>query len=139
MKEFNDVKDSGDRTQFGTGAVRDLRAGKGRFDLMPCHAMKRLARHYENGAVKYGDRNWEKGIPLSKYLDSAIRHLYAFLGGSREEDHLAAVAWNVMGYIETEYWIEEGILPAELNDIGDLMARRQAMREVYEAQKKSSN
>lgn len=117
MADFDKVLDSGERQSFETGSVRDTRKGKGRFDLLPCYALIRLAQHYENGAVKYGDRNWERGQPLSRYLDSAMRHLVKYLGGSREEDHLAAVAWNALGYIETEKWIADGILPAELNDM----------------------
>ena len=111
------IKDSGDRTEFSTGAVRDMHEGKGRYDLLPWVALQEIAKHMENGATKYGDRNWELGQPLSRYLDSAIRHAYAFLGGSREEDHMGAVAWNAMAYIETENRIEKGILPAELDDI----------------------
>ena len=117
MKDFKEVKDSGKRQEFNTGSKRDTRDGKGRFDLIPPYALTRLARHYENGATKYGDRNWEKGQPLARYLDSMIRHAYKFLGGSREEDHLAAVAWNALAYIETEYRIEQGILPEDLDDI----------------------
>jgi len=115
--EFDEVKDSGERQEFETGSKRDTRDGKGRFDLIPPYALTRLARHYENGAKKYGDRNWEKGQPLARYLDSMIRHAYKFLGGSREEDHLAAVAWNALAYIETENRINQGILPKELDDI----------------------
>ncbi len=118
MAEFDDVKDSGGKHQeFSTGSKRDNRDGKGRYDLLPAYAISRLARHYENGADKYGDRNWEQGQPLARYLDSMIRHAFKFLGGSREEDHLAAVAWNAIAYIETEHRIEKGILPAELDDI----------------------
>ena len=117
MKDFNEVKDSGKRQEFNTGSKRDTREGKGRYDLIPSYALWRLARHYENGATKYGDRNWEKGQPLARYLDSMIRHAYKFLGGSREEDHLAAVAWNALAYIETEHRIEQGILPEDLDDI----------------------
>ena len=117
MAEFDEVKDSGKRQEFETGSKRDTRDGKGRFDLIPPYALTRLARHYENGAKKYGDRNWEKGQPLARYLDSMIRHAYKFLGGSREEDHLAAVAWNALAYIETKYRIEQGILSADLDDI----------------------
>lgn len=116
-KEFTEVNDSGKRQEFTTGSKRDTRDGKGRFDLIPPYALTRLARHYENGAKKYGDRNWEKGQPLARYLDSMIRHAFKFLGGSREEDHLAAVAWNALAYIETEYRIAQGILPEELDDI----------------------
>ncbi len=117
MEKFNEVKDSGERQEFITGSKRDTNKGKGRFDLIPAYALKRLAQHYENGADKYGDRNWELGQPLARYLDSAIRHAFAFLGGSRDEDHLAAVAWNALAYIETESRIAKGILPKELDNI----------------------
>lgn len=119
---FDRVQDSGERQEFSTGSVRDTNKGKGRFDLIPAHALKRLAQHYENGAVKYGDRNWEKGQPLSRYMDSAIRHAYAYLGGSKDEDHLAAVAWNALAAIETEYRIEKGILPEELDNLSEQRA-----------------
>ena len=115
--EFDKVQDSGNRQEFNTGSQRDTRDGKGRYDLIPAYALHRLARHYENGAVKYGDRNWEKGQPLSRYLDSMIRHGFKFLGGSRDEDHLAAVAWNAFAFMETEERIRKGILPEELDDI----------------------
>ena len=120
--EFENVQDSGERQEFPTGSRRDTNKGKGRFDLMPAYALKRLAQHYENGAVKYGDRNWEKGQPLGRYMDSAIRHAYAYLNGSKDEDHLAAVAWNALAIIETEHRIEMGILPTELDDISEQRA-----------------
>ena len=68
------IKDSGVRQDFETGSRRDTRDGKGRYDLLPMRAIQRLARHFEGGAKKYGDRNWEKGQPISRYLDSALRH-----------------------------------------------------------------
>lgn len=114
--EFKEVKDSGERREFDTGSRRDVRKGKGRFDLINPIAMKRLARHYENGGVKYGDHNWELGQPIMSYLDSAIRHLYSFIEGNREEDHLAAVAWNAFAAIYTEEMIRRGVLSDELDD-----------------------
>lgn len=127
--DFQAVEDSGERQQFSTGSVRDTRKGKGRFDLIPPYALKRLAQHYENGAVKYGDRNWEKGQPLGRYLDSAIRHIEAYLDGSNVEDHLAAVAWNALACIETERRIRLGILPKDLDDLSNL---RKVLREAKE-------
>lgn len=115
--EFDSVKDSGERQAFKTGAVRDIQKGKGRYDLISPIFMKRLAQHMENGAVKYGDRNWEKGIPLQRYLDSAIRHMYKYIEGCRDEDHLTAVAWNIHCVIHTEEMIERGLLPEDLNDL----------------------
>lgn len=115
--EYNSVKDSGERQSFSTGAIRDKSSGKGRFDLLPAYVLYRDARHMENGAVKYGDRNWEQGIPLSRFLDSAFRHLVCFMDGKRDEDHLAAARWNLAGLIWTEEMIRRGKLPPELNDL----------------------
>ena len=106
------VADSGARESFGTGMVRDIRAGKGRFDLITPIPLRRLAKVYESGALKYEARNWEKGSPLSRFLDSAKRHindyemicLYQREGVPLErlpadvnpnEDHLAQAAWNL--------------------------------------------
>jgi len=112
-----EVKDSGYRQEFSTGARRDTQEGKGRFDLLPCHAITRLAEHFENGSKKYGDDNWRKGIPLNRYLDSAFRHLYKFMDGQRDEDHAIAAAWNILCLIETEYMIDNKELPEELNTL----------------------
>jgi hypothetical protein len=79
-----------------------MHEGKGRCDLLPACAILRLARHYEAGARKYSDRNWEHGIPLNSFIDSAIRHLMKYLDGMDDEDHLAAAAWNVLGAMWTE-------------------------------------
>lgn len=111
------IKDSGVRESFETGSRRDSRSGKGRFDLLPTRALRRLARHFEAGASKYGDRNWEKGQPISRYLDSAMRHMCNHLEGQRDEDHLIAAAWNIMCAADTECRIDSGLLPKELNDV----------------------
>jgi hypothetical protein len=97
------IKDSGHRREFDTGAVRDMAEGKGRCDLLPACALLRLARHYEEGAKKYDDRNWEKGIPIHVMIDSGYRHLLKYLDGQTDEDHLAAAAWNILGAM----WMEE--------------------------------
>lgn len=145
------IKDSGDRTEFETGAVRDLREGKGRCDLMPLdvvaetfknidneasevisllHQFKvtkiigylyRILRdiagssdreviaqtfldvaiHFEEGAKKYGENNWQKGIPVHCYLDSAIRHYLKAVRGDDDEPHARAFVWNIMCCIWT--------------------------------------
>lgn len=90
------IKDSGDRTQFTTGALRDMHEGKGRFDLLPWEAVWEVAKHCEEGAIKYGERNCEKGIPIHSLIDSAIWHLSKYLMGYDDEPHLRAAAWNVL-------------------------------------------
>ena len=117
IQKYGGVKDSGEREDFSTGSRRDVRTGKGRFDLLPPYAIFRVARHFENGAVKYGDRNWEKGQPLSRLMDSGIRHMFKYMAGARDEDHLAAAAWNILAAIETEYRIGLGEMPVELADL----------------------
>ena len=113
------IEDSGEREEFDSGSVRDTRTGKGRFDLMSPIANRRMAQHYENGAKKYSGRNWEKGQKLSRYYDSALRHMNTYLEGGRTEDHLAAAAWNIWAMIHTEEMIKRNRLPKELNDMPD--------------------
>lgn len=55
-----------------------------------------VSKHYEEGAKKYCDRNWEKGIPIHCYLDSALRHLTKFYSGWNDEPHDRAFIWNVL-------------------------------------------
>lgn len=116
-KKFDKVKDSGINEEFSTGSIRDAQEGKGRFDLIAPYAMLRIAQHYENGSSRYGDRNWELGQPLSRYLDSAERHLTKIKMGLEDEDHLSAAIWNLMALVETQKRIELGILPKELDNL----------------------
>lgn len=111
------IKDSGNRRNFGTGAVRDIAVGKGRMDLLPWRALMVLAQHFEEGAIKYGEGNWKKGIPLHCYLDSGLRHAAKVINGEADEPHLRAVVWNFTCMLETAMMIRDGILPKELNDI----------------------
>ena len=139
------IKDSGDRREFNTGAVRDIQEGKGRCDLMPLDiadtllrtmsarddqvlicielfkeshkptlledafrefvrqyypnpetALLEVTKHFEAGAEKYGEYNWQKGIPVHSYLDSAVRHYLKHRRGDRDEAHDRAFVWNMM-------------------------------------------
>lgn len=134
------IRDSGNRTEFSTGAVRDIQHGKGRCDLMPFSVLSRMfcddifaeielfqqtggtaclynvleesaavlrfesawdmvlevAKHFEDGAKKYGENNWRKGIPVSRYIDSAVRHYIKYMRGDKDEPHDRAFAWNIM-------------------------------------------
>lgn len=115
------LKDSGERREFKTGAVRDRAVGKGRFDLIATQMMFRLARQYEAGAVKYADRNWEKGMDFSVYIDAALRHLEKYVAGWMDEDHLAAALWNLaaLAFME-EKMPELDDLPARQRDDVDV-------------------
>lgn len=143
------IKDSGQRTEFESGAVRDVQEGKGRCDLLPldvvtilygrefgeddyaahffeelhifskcgnyvflCEAigwfvqdckyvawsdmLLEVSKHFEEGAKKYGEYNWQKGIPVRRYIDSAVRHYLKWLRGDDDEPHDRAVCWNLM-------------------------------------------
>lgn len=138
------IKDSGNRREFETGAVRDIQEGKGRCDLLPldvvaehlggvithisafvdsgdtshlnralaCFASKHyysslpmmfleVAKHFEEGAKKYGEYNWQKGIPVHCYVDSAVRHYLKYRDGYNDEPHDRAFVWNIMCCIWT--------------------------------------
>lgn len=147
------IKDSGDRREFETGAVRDMQEGKGRCDLLPldviadyiadpvlywidefqshkddvgnlweaidvfaykvwgssgdtgtkrlANALLEVAKHFEEGAKKYGENNWKKGLPVYCYIDSAVRHYLKWLRGDTDEPHDRAVVWNLLCCIWT--------------------------------------
>ena len=161
LKELRDrlepiIKDSGERREFESGAVRDVQEGKGRCDLLPLKqcaewfdvhygnddfcvleeiydfmttrnkgylyyalndfiAQKEsgydemsladiildVSKHYEEGAKKYEERNWEKGIPLHAYIDSGVRHFLKCMAGWNDEPHNRAFIWNMLGAIWT--------------------------------------
>lgn len=144
-----ELKDSGAKRDFGTGAVRDIAEGKGRCDLLPLDvvseilsssvlelvnnyvrrgkvqdlitaiklfistdhtewkeiftAILEVSKQYEDGCKKYGDRNWEKGMPLHCYIDSGVRHYLKYLRGDKDEPHDRAFVWNMIGAIWTHY------------------------------------
>lgn len=144
------LKDSGNRREFESGAVRDVQDGKGRCDLLPLDvitdmmndeilfrinqyvcsgnktslvcaikafsenrygslltAILEVSKHYEDGCNKYGDRNWEKGIPLHCYIDSGVRHYLKWLRGDKDEPHDRAFVWNMLGALWTQDHLPE--------------------------------
>jgi hypothetical protein len=111
------TKDSGQREEFATGARRDVQTGKPRYGLIPTGPLRRLAELYARGAEKYGEHNWQKGMPLSRVYESLYRHLIQWRDGDRDEDHLAAVAWNAFTLMAYEWMIAKGQLPATLDDL----------------------
>jgi len=112
------LQDSGTRREFSTGAVRDMAAGKGDMFSIAWEVMLRLSRHLEEGATKYGRRNYRKGIPLSSFMDSALRHIAMYLCGCDDEDHLAAALFNIQGGMLTES------LHPELIDIEERVGKK---------------
>lgn len=113
----HEMKDSGLRVKTPTGSMKERAPGKGRYDLISPVMMRRLAIVLEKGALKYAPRNWEKGIPLSWYLDAALRHTFQYLDGQRDEDHLAQAIFNLMAIIHTEEELKTGRLPQNLGDL----------------------
>lgn len=65
-------------------------------------AMLEVAKHYEEGANKYKERNWEIGIPLHCYIDSGVRHFLKCVRGDEDENHERAFLWNILGAIWTQ-------------------------------------
>lgn len=143
-KDNPHILDSGNRTEFASGAVRDMREGKGRCDLLPLDIIEtylddeiidnisifqnhgrveplymalsefqksyfgdsytmflEVAKHFEEGCKKYGENNWQKGIPTHVYVDSAVRHYLKFLRGDKDEPHDRAFCWNILCCIWT--------------------------------------
>jgi hypothetical protein len=66
-----------------------------------------LARHLEGGAAKYGENNYQKGMAVSRCIDSAFRHLICYMDGQNEEDHLAGVLCNIMFILYYEKYMPE--------------------------------
>ena len=118
------IKDSGKRRNFKTGSRRDLAVGKGRPELMSPLVDMALSLHFEKGAGKYGDRNWEKGQPLSVYFGSSERHKNKYRMGIWDENHLIAWLWNVYCLVHTKLCIDAGLLPKELDDLPRYVKKR---------------
>ena len=112
------LPDSGKRINIPGGAVREPSTGKGRYDLIPPKPMRRLAQHYENGANKYKERNWETGMPASRCFDSTTRHLQEYLDGDNSEDHLAAAVWNIFTIMHMEEVLPQFVdLPNRISQV----------------------
>lgn len=112
-----ELKQSGNKQEFSTGAQRDGAQGKPRLELISPVFLDRLGVLLAKGADHYGERNWEKGMPLSRLLSSALRHLNQTLDGDEEEDHPIQCVFNLMAYVHTLHRIRAGTLPAELDDL----------------------
>lgn len=96
------VKDSGARQNFASGMQRDVTEGKPRFDLVfDGPILERYAEHLRKGAVKYDARNWmQANSPeeMERFRESAARHFAQWMAGDTDEDHAAAVIFNLNGF-----------------------------------------
>jgi len=96
------MSDNESRVTFSTGATRSADARGERWDLIPSVGLRRVAETSAEGAAKYGENNWKKGIPVSDLLNHAIRHIYMYLEGDVSEDHLGHAAWNLLAACHME-------------------------------------
>jgi len=107
-----DIKDSGKRKEFASGMVRDVTEGKIDYTLAFDGPMfERYAKHLTKGAVKYSKRNWMKAKgqeELDRFRESALRHFLQWCRGETDEDHAAAVFFNIN---RAEYVESQDILP----------------------------
>jgi hypothetical protein len=101
------TKDSGERVEFSTGMQRDTSKSKARFDLITPknipyekQMLTRWAELMARGAEKYNARNWEKANTqeeIDRFKESAFRHFMQWFFGENDEDHAAAVLFNITG------------------------------------------
>lgn len=97
--------------QYETGALRGDSSGRPRPDLIPGVCNLRVGMHYSLGALHYGERNFEKGLPSSRALESLERHLQQFKDGDTSEDHLSAIVFNANCLIFNEEKAGTGQFP----------------------------
>ena len=101
----NDYMVSGDMASL----IAALRSFSRERDWSIYDMLLEVSIHYEEGATKYSERNWEQGIPLHCYIDSAVRHYLKFLRGDMDERHDRAFVWNILGAIWTQTYKPEMI------------------------------
>lgn len=75
-----------------------------RTDLLPADVLMLLAEHYGKGALKYADRNWEKGYAWSLSYGALLRHLFLWESGEDYDEetgslHTVAAAWHAISLI----------------------------------------
>lgn len=75
--------------------------GRIRYEGEDYEMLLEVAKHFEDGAKKYGEYNWQKGIPTHCYVDSAVRHYLKYLRGDTDEPHDRAFVWNILCCIWT--------------------------------------
>ena len=86
--------------RYESGAVRSHLTE--RYDLVPAIGLRAVAQTMAEGAARYGEHNWQKGMPIGDTLNHAIAHLYKYLSGDRTEQHLSHAAANLLMAIHME-------------------------------------
>ena len=81
---------------------------------MPYKGLERLAMLLHRGAIKYGANNWRRGMPLWRTRASLHRHFWAWDDGDTNEDHFAAILFNLMVLFYTKNGIASGLLDESL-------------------------
>ena len=101
MSSQYEIKDSGKREEFTSGMVRDTADDKIDYTLVLDGPMfERWAQHLTTGAKKYAKRNWMKAseqVELDRFRESSLRHFFQWFTGDTDEDHAAAVLFNING------------------------------------------
>ena len=106
-----------DMTQYETGSLRKSQVEKSRIDLISPLFLMRLGYHMGRGIKEYAERNWELGQPTARLYSSACRHLAQWAIGLKDEDHLAAAAFNIMAIIHEEEMIKFGKMDPKFDDM----------------------
>lgn len=109
--------DSGLRNTYSNGMVRELDPSKPAFNLLLPQGipyseqmLTRFAVHMQKGALKYNSRNWELGVgteELERAKASAFRHFMQWVNEEQDEDHGAAVFFNIMQAEYIAYKLKE--------------------------------
>lgn len=113
-----ETKDSGKRLEFESGMVRDVEDGKTNFLLVFSGPMfERWAELLTRGAVKYSEDNWmlaQGAAEMRRFRKSATRHFVQWLNGDTDEDHAAAVFFNINGYEYVREKMLAAVSPPEM-------------------------
>ena len=98
--------------------------GKPRWSLVDFRSLEPMVRVLEFGADKYGDYNWQKGLPFREACESMMRHIIAYMGGETTDQesgisHLGHIMSNAMFLSYYEYHLD---LKIKFDDRADKLA-----------------